>query len=91
MLRRSLGIHLYPTPVENVANVKSGGVPFWVMWQLGKDTSHEPDGFEYPNGGRLEMDGDSWGGGGGGQSKGYDIISLQTVPCHIVSNGNSLA
>ena len=52
MLRRSLCIHLYPTPVDNVATVQPAGVPFWVMWQLEKDTSHEPDGFEYPNGGR---------------------------------------
>ena len=49
------------------------------MWQLGKDTSHVPNGFEYPKGGRLELDGDSEG-----QSRGYEITSLQTIPCHIV-------
>ena len=48
MLRRSLSIHLYSTPVENVANVQPAGVPLWVMWQLGKDTSHEPEGSNIP-------------------------------------------
>ena len=48
------------------------------MWQLGRDTSHVPVGLEYPRGGQLEMDRDPEG-----QARGYDMTSLQTVPCHI--------
>ena len=35
-------------------------------------------GLEYPKGGPSEMDQDPEG-----QSRGYDMTSLQTVPCHI--------
>ena len=44
----------------------------------GKGYNHLFTGLEYPRAGRLEMDGDPEG-----QSRGYDITSLQTVPCHI--------
>ena len=45
-----------PTPpnVEYVANVQPAGVPIWVMWQLGRDTSHVPAGLEYPRVGSLK-------------------------------------
>ena len=65
--------------MECVATIQSAGVPFLEIWQLGRDTRHVPDGLEYLKGGRLDMDWDSEG-----QSRWYDITSLQTVPCHIV-------
>ena len=43
-----------------------------------KGYDHEPAGLEYPRGGRSKMDWDPEG-----QSSGYDMTSLQTVPCHI--------
>ena len=49
-----------------------------VMWQLGGDTSRVPTSLEHPRGGQLEVDQDPEG-----QSKGYDLTSLQTVPDHI--------
>ena len=80
MLRRSLCIHLYPSsPCGMCCYCSTSWRSFLGNVATGKDTSHVPDGFEYPKGGRLEMDGDSEG-----QSRGYDITSLQTVPCHIV-------
>ena len=45
------------------------------MWQLERDTSHVPAGVVYPRGGRLEMEQDPEG-----QSSGYGMTSLQTVP-----------
>ena len=47
---------------------------------LGKDTSHVPTGLKYPPNGRLEMDSD-------GQSRGYDMTSLQTVPSNFAGKG----
>ena len=52
------------------------------MWQLGRETSHVPTGVEYPRGGRLEMDQDPEG-----QSMGYDMTNLQTVPGHSAGMG----
>ena len=66
-----------PPPVECAAIVKPAGVPILVMWQLGRDTSHVPDGLDYPRGGWLEMDRDPEV-----QSRGYYMTSLQAVPCH---------
>ena len=57
-----------PPPMECVATVQPAGIPFWVMWPLGKDTSCVPNGFQYPKGGQLEMDGDLEG-----QSKGVTV------------------
>ena len=75
MLRRSLVTHLYPHPlVECVAIVKQAGVSIQVMWQLG----NVPACLEYPRGRRSEVDRNPEG-----QSRGYDMTSLQTVPCHI--------
>ena len=51
------------------------------MWQLGMDTSHVPAGHEYPRGCRLEM-------GWEGQSNGYGMTSLHTVPCNIAGMGH---
>ena len=45
----------------------------------GKGYDHVPAGLEYPRGGGSEMDPDLER-----QSRGYDMTSLQTVPCHIV-------
>ena len=64
--------------MECVAIVQPAGVPIQVMWQLGRDTSHVPVGLKYPRGGQLEMARDPEG-----QARGYDMTSLQTVPCHI--------
>ena len=44
----------------------------------GKVYDHVPAGLEYPRGGRSEMDPDLER-----QLKGYDMTSLQTVPCNI--------
>ena len=44
----------------------------------GKGYNHVSAGLEYPKGGRLELDRDP-----GGQSRGYNMVSLQTFPCHI--------
>ena len=79
MLRRSLGMYLCPSPVDCVAIFQSAGILIWVMWQLERDTSHVPAGVEYPRGGRLEMEQDPEG-----QSWGYGMTSLHTVPSHIV-------
>ena len=43
-----------PPNVEYVANVQPAGVSIWVMWQLGRDTSHVPAGLEYPRVGSLK-------------------------------------
>ena len=68
--------------MEYVAIVQPAGVPIRVMLQLGKDTSRVPAGIKYPSGGRFAMDLDQEG-----QSRGYDVTSLQTVPCHIAGMG----
>ena len=91
IFRRSLDINVYPTPppppVECIAIVKPAGVPIWILWQLGRDdASHVPASLNYPRGGRLEMDRDQEG-----QSRGYDMTSLHTVPCHISDMGRGLA
>ena len=44
----------------------------------GKGHDHVLAGLEYPRGSLSEMDQDSEG-----QSRGHDITSLQSVPCHI--------
>ena len=44
----------------------------------GKGYDHVPTSLEYPRGGQSEMYLDQEG-----QSSGYDMTSLQTVPCHI--------
>ena len=44
----------------------------------GKEYDHVSACLEYPRGGRSEMDRDPEG-----KSRGYDMTSLQTVPCHI--------
>ena len=67
-----------PHPVEGVAIVQPAGVQIPVMWQLGRDTSHVPTRLEYLRGGRLEIVQDPKG-----QSKEYDMTSLQTVPSHV--------
>ena len=78
MLRRSLVTHLYPIPCGMRCHCKtslrsdSGNVA------VGQDRSHVPACLEYPRGRRLEMDRNPEG-----QSRGYDMISLQTVPCHL--------
>ena len=43
-----------------------------------KGYDHVPTSLEYPRVGRSEMDRDPED-----QSRGYDMTSLQTVPCHI--------
>ena len=52
----------------------------WCSKAAGKGYNHVSAGLEYPKGGRSEMDRDPEG-----QSRGYDMTSLQTVPCHIAS------
>ena len=47
--------------MEYVAIVQSAGVLIRVMCQLGRDTSHVPNGVEYPSVGRLEVDQDPEG------------------------------
>ena len=46
----------------------------------GKGYDHVSAGLEYPRGGQSEMDRDPEG-----QSRWYDMTSLQTVPFHIAS------
>ena len=46
----------------------------------GKGYDHVPASLEYPRGGLSEIDRDLEG-----QSRWYDMTSLQTVPCHIAS------
>ena len=69
-------------PRGSLGIVKPAGVAMREMWQLGRDTSHVPAGLKYPRGGRLEMDPDPEG-----QSMGYSITTLKTVPCHIAGMG----
>ena len=64
--------------MECVAIVKPAGVLIQVMWQLGKDRSHVPACLEYHMGGRSEIKRNPEG-----QPRGYDMTSLQAVPCHI--------
>ena len=47
--------------MEFVAIVQSASVLIRVMCQLGRDTSHVPNGVEYPSVGRLEVDQDPEG------------------------------
>ena len=79
MLRRSMGIHLYPSPP---CGRRCHCSTSWCSetWQLGRDTRHVPDRLEYLRGGRLEMVPEV-------QSKEYDMTSLQTVPSHIAGIG----
>ena len=39
-----------PPLVDCVAIVQLAGIPIRAMWQLGRDTSHVPAGFERPRG-----------------------------------------
>ena len=66
--------------MECVAIVQPAAVPIRVMWQLGRDRRHVPAGLEYLRGCRLGM-------GWEGQSRGYAMNSLHTVPCHIAGMG----
>ena len=59
-----------PTRLNKCSN--SGNVA------AGKGYNHVSAGLEYPRGGRSEMDLDLEC-----QSMGYDMTSLQIVPCHI--------
>ena len=68
--------------MECVTIVQPAGVTIWMMWQLGRDTSNVPVGVEYLRDSQLEMDGDPEG-----QSSGYDMTSMQIVPCHIAGMG----
>ena len=74
-----------PDPVECLVVFQPAGIMIWVMWQLERDTSYAPAGVEYPRGGPLEMEQDPEG-----QSWGYGMISLQTVPCQIAGMGHCL-
>ena len=67
-------------PRRSLSIVQPAGFAMREIWQLGRDTSHVSAGLEYPISGRLEMD-------PGGQSRGYSMASLQTVPCHIAGMG----
>ena len=63
--------------MENIAivqpaSVKRVNVAAWKIYH------HVPEGLEYARGGRSEIDRDLEG-----QSRGHDLTSLQTVPCHI--------
>ena len=64
--------------MESIAIVQPASVRIREMWQLGKGCDHVRTGLEYTRGGQSEMDEDLED-----QSSGYDMISLQTVPCHI--------
>ena len=60
--------------MEYVAIVQPASVQIWEIWPL----DHVSAILEYPRGGRSEMDPDP-----DGQSRGYEMTSLLTVPCHI--------
>ena len=62
----------YNAIVQSASVQNSGNVA------AGKGYDHVPSGLEYLRVGQSEMDPDLER-----QSRGYDMTSLQTVPCHI--------
>ena len=68
--------------MDSFVIVQPGGVLIRVMLQLERDKSHVPTGLEYPSDGRFERDQDPED-----QSRGYEMPSLQTVPCNIEGMG----
>ena len=63
--------------MEYIVIVQPASVRIQEMWQLAKGYNHVSTGLEYPKGGRSELDRDP-----GGHSRGYNMASLQTFPCH---------
>ena len=61
---------------SNICFYSNGAISLNVA--AGKGYDHVSTGQEYPRGGQSEMDRDPEG-----QSRGYDMTSLQTVPWHI--------
>ena len=79
MLKRSLGLYLHPL-VEYIVNAQP--VRVQIRGNVAAETgyNHVSPSLAYPRGGRSEMDWDPEG-----QLRGYDMTSLQTVPCHIAA------
>ena len=76
MLKRSLG--LYPTFRRIHCHCSTSKCSNAENAAAGKGYDHVSIGLEYPKGGRSEIYRDPEG-----QSRVYDMTSLQTVPCYI--------